>query len=168
VQAAFVDPQEFWSSPLYRRLSTVVAADSFLVELAAHARVGQGPTFAFFGAVHAVLLGGAQHELAGYYPSLSGAWAREADERAGIALIDFAHEHADELREILRTRLVQTNQVQRAVGLRLGLAAIAPQLGTRPVHLLELVHPARKSRSGHLRQWLGRYAPAPYGAHGRR
>jgi hypothetical protein len=134
VQAAFVDPQEFWSSPLYRRLSTVVAADPFLVELAAHARVGHGPTFAFFGAVHALLLGGTQHELARYYSSLAGLVALEPDEQAGIALIDFAHEHADELREILRTRFVQTNQVQRAVGLRLGLAAIAPHLGSRPAH----------------------------------
>ncbi len=138
MQAAFVDPKEFWSSPLYRRLSAVVAADPFLVALAAHARAGQGPTFAFFGAVHALLLGGAQHELGEYYPSLHGPSARTPDERAGVALQGFAHEHADELREILRTRLVQTNHVQRAVGLRLGLATVAPHLGPRPVHLLEV------------------------------
>ena len=87
VHAAFIDPQEFWSSPLCRRLSAVVAADPFLVALAAHARAGQGPTFAFFGAVHAVLLGGAQHELADYYPSLCGPSAQPADERAGVALV---------------------------------------------------------------------------------
>jgi hypothetical protein len=33
---------------------------------------------------------------------------------------------------------VQTNHVQRAVGLRLGLAAVAPLLDSRPVHLLEV------------------------------
>lgn len=137
VHAAFVDPREFSSSPLYRRLSAVVAADPFLVALAAHTRAGQGPTFAFFGAVHAVLLGGAQHELADYYPSLCGPSARPPDERVGVALIAFAHEHVDELREILRTRLVQTNHVQRAVGLRLGLAAVAPRLRS-PAHLLEV------------------------------
>ena len=137
VHVAFIDPQEFWSSPLYRRLSAVVAADPFLVALAAHARAGQGPTFAFFGAVHAVLLGGTQHELADYHPSLRGPSARPADERAGVALVAFAHEHADELREILRTRLVQTNHVQRAVGLRLGLATVATELGS-PAHLLEV------------------------------
>ena len=138
VRAAFVAPREFWSSPLYRRLSAVVAADPFLVGLAAHARAGQGPTFAFFGAVHSVLLGGAQHELADYYPSLRGDSARPPDDGADRALVAFAHEHADELRDILRTRLVQTNHVQRAVGLRLGLAAVAPHVGARPVHLLEV------------------------------
>lgn len=136
--AAFVDPREFWSSPLYRRLSAVVAADPSLVALAAHARAGQGPTFAFFGAVHAVLLGGAQHELAEYYPSVLDQSARPVDDRAGDALISFAHEHASQLREILQTRLVQTNHVQRAVGLRLGLAAVASSLGSRRAHLLEV------------------------------
>ena len=138
VRAAFVDPQEFWSSPLYRHLCAVVAGDSFLVGLAAHARAGQGPTFAFFGAVHWVLLGGVQHELAEYYPSVHGLSARPVDDRAGEALISFAHEHADELTTILETRLVQTNHVQRAVGLRLGLAGIAADVGPRPAHLLEV------------------------------
>jgi len=72
VRVAFVDPEEFWSSPLYRRLSAVVAGDRFLVALAAHARAGQGPTFVFFGAVQALLLSGRPHELAEYYPSLRG------------------------------------------------------------------------------------------------
>ena len=138
MRAAFVDPQEFWSSPLYRHLCAVVAGDSFLVGVAAHVRAGQGPTFAFFGAVHWVLLGGAQHELAEYYPSVRGLSARPVDDGAGEALISFAHEHADELQDILATRLVQTNHVQRAVGLRLGLAAIAADVGPRPAHLLEV------------------------------
>jgi len=138
VRAAFVDPQEFWSSPLYRHLSAVVAGDSFLVGLAAHARAGQGPTFAFFGAVHSLLLGGAPHELGEYYPSVRGMSARPVDNCAGGALISFAHQHADELQQILHTRLVQTNHVQRAVGLRLGLFAIATAVGSRPAHLLEV------------------------------
>lgn len=138
MRSAFTDPEEFWSSPLYRRLSAVVAADPFLVALAAQARAGQGPTFAFFGAVHALLLGGARHHLADYYPSQRGDSSRPPDDGAGVALGEFAHEHAVEIREILRTRLVQTNHVQRAVGLRLGLAAVAPRLDARPVHLLEV------------------------------
>jgi len=50
VRAAFTDPNEFWSSRLYRHLSGVVAGDRYLVGLAAHTRDGQVPTFAFFGA----------------------------------------------------------------------------------------------------------------------
>lgn len=138
MRAAFTEPEEFWSSPLYRMLSAVVAGDPFLVGLAAHARPGQGPTFAFFAAVHSVLLAGADHPLAEYYPSVRGAPARPADGGTGPALIDFGHTNAEELRHLLRTRLVQTNHVQRAIGLRLGLWAVARRTGTDPVHLLEV------------------------------
>lgn len=137
VRSAFIDPVEFWTSPLYRHLCDVVAEDPALVALAAHARAGQQPTFAFFGAIHALLLGGVEHELGDYYVSLRGEHAR-APEGAGPALQSFADEYADEIRQILRTRLVQTNHVQRAIGLRLGLAAIADRIGNAPVHLLEV------------------------------
>ena len=138
VRAAFTDPEEFWSSPLYRRLSAVVAADPFLISQAADVRAGQGPTFAYFGVVHSLLLGAAQHRLGDYYPSLHGDSARPPDDLAGTALLEFAHEHDVEIRELLRIRLVQTNHVQRATGLRLGLSAIAPHLAGSPAHLLEI------------------------------
>jgi hypothetical protein len=138
VRAAFTEPREFWSSPLYRNLSSVVAGDGRLVGLAAHARAGQWPTFAFFGAIHALLLGGVRHPLADYYPSLRGAGARAPDDAAGAALRDFAGEHESVLRGILEARLVQTNHFQRSMGLRLGLAAVAERTGQAPVHLLEV------------------------------
>ena len=119
VRAAFIDPEGFWSSPLYRRLSSVVAANPFLVEVAANARAGQGPTFAFFGAVHALLLSGTDHDVADYYPSVRGESARPPDEDAGAALTAFVHEHAERIGRLLQSRLVRTNHVQRAVGLRL-------------------------------------------------
>ena len=138
VRAAFIDPEEFWSSPLYRRLSSVVAANPFLVEVAANSRAGQGPTFAFFGAVHALLLSGTDHDLADYYPSVRGESARPPDEDAGAALTAFVHEHAERIGRLLQSRLVQTNHVQRAVGLRLGLAVVAAQTAGAPVDLLEI------------------------------
>ena len=136
VRAAFVEPDEFWSSPLYRRLCAVVAADPFLVGLAAHARDGQVPTFCFFGAVHFLLLGGVDDPLADFYASLRDD-PRPPDD-AGPALTSFAHRYEADLTEIITHRLVQTNQVRRAVGLRLGLAAIAGSVGDRPAHLLEI------------------------------
>jgi len=137
VRSAFAAPQEFWSSPLYRQLSAVVTEEPFLLQLAAHTRAGQVPTFAFFGAVHSLLLAGVEHPLADYYPSLRGDQALEPGS-AGPELIAFAREHADQIREVLRTRLVQTNHVQRAVGLRLGLAAITKSIAGAPIHLLEV------------------------------
>jgi hypothetical protein len=137
VRAAFTEPEEFWSSPLYRELSGVVAGDPYLVSLAAYTRDGQVPTFAFFAAVHALLLAGAEHPLADYYASLRGDTALPPD-GAGDHLLAFAHEHEAAIIGIVSTRLVQTNHVRRAVGLRLGLAAITPSLGDRPAHLLEV------------------------------
>ncbi|HEY7050734.1 MAG TPA: DUF2332 domain-containing protein [Mycobacterium sp.] len=137
VRAAFVAPKEFWSSPLYRHLSSVVAGDPFLVDVAASARSGQHPTFAFFGAIHALLLSGVEHELADYYPSVRGA-AALSPESAGAALRAFVDTYQEPIRHTLKTRLVQTNHVQRALGLRLSLAAIRSRVGSAPVHVLEV------------------------------
>jgi hypothetical protein len=137
VRAAFANPNEFWSSPLYQHLAQIVAADPSLVALAAQARDGQRATIVFFGAVHAVLLAGAEHALADYYPSVRGPSAG-APEDAGPHFVAFVHEHTDEISGLVRNRLVQTNHVQRAVGLRLGLAAVSEHGGSTPVHLLEI------------------------------
>ncbi len=115
-----------------------VAADDFLVRTAAHARPGQVPTFAFFAAVHAALLAGAEHQLAQYYPSVRGAQARPPDEQLAATLADFTRTHLDAIVATLQTRLVQTNHVQRAVALRLGLATIRARTGGAAVHLLEI------------------------------
>lgn len=133
---AFANAREFTTSPLYRSLSPVVAADDDLLRLAGQGRAGQYPTFLFFGAVHHVLLGGAPHELASYYPSIAGDQARPGAE-AGPALVSFCSAYRSQLTHLIRTRLVQTSHVQRALGLRLGLSAVARSV-TRPVHLVEV------------------------------
>jgi hypothetical protein len=136
VRAAFADPSELDTSPLYTELSRAVAADDGLVRLASLGRPGQYPTFLFFGAVHALLLAGADHPLARYYPSVAGAAARPPA-GAGPALASFCREFRAELAAIISTRLVQTNVVQRAAGLRLGLAVIASRV-RGPAHLVEV------------------------------
>ena len=135
VRAAFEDPKDFTTSPLYRCLSRTVAATGQLLDLACQGRPGQYPTFLFFGAVHLLLLAGTDHPLARFYPSIAGERALPR-EGAGPALVSFGREHAVELGRTIRTRLVQTNQVQRAVGLRLGLSVIAGEV-PGPVHVIE-------------------------------
>ena len=135
VRAAFEDPMEFTTSPLYRCLARTVAATDQLLDLACQRRPGQYPTFLFFGAVHLLLLAGADHPLARFYPSIAGERALPP-EGAGPALVSFGREHAARLAETIRTRLVQTNQVQRAIGLRLGLSVIAGEV-SGPVHVIE-------------------------------
>ncbi len=136
VRAAFSSPAEFTTSPLYRSLSRTVAGSDRLLDLACLGRPGQYPTFLFFGAVQYLLLAGADHRLARYYPSIAGEQALPARD-AGPALLDFCREFEAALAAIVSTRLVQTNQVQRSLGLRLGLSVIAAEV-TAPVHVIEV------------------------------
>ncbi len=136
VRQAFDHPREFTSSPLYRALSHTVVDNERLLDLASRGTAGQYPTFLFFGAIHLVLLAGADHPLARFYPSVVGAGAAPADD-AGPALVSFCETYEAELTEVISTRLVQTNHVQRALGLRIGLAAIAREIRA-PLHLIEV------------------------------
>jgi hypothetical protein len=137
VRAAFADPTEFTTSPLYRQLSRTVATTEQLLSLACLGRPGQYPTFLFFGAVHRLLLAGADHPLAAFFPSVAGDAARPPDADAGRALVSFCARFAAELARTISTRLVQTNHVQRSLGLRLGLSVIAGEL-PGAAHLIEV------------------------------
>jgi hypothetical protein len=136
VAQRFAYTPEFASSPLYQSLAQTVARTPALLRLAARGRPGQYPTFLFFAAVHALLLAGADHRLARFYPSIVGDSAHPPDE-AGPALIDFCAAFEPALATLIQTRLVQTNVVKRALALRLGLAAVG-HLVTAPVHLVEV------------------------------
>lgn len=126
----------FVSSPLYRSLCRTVAGDQPVLDLLVQRRPGQQPSFLLFGAIHYLLLSGAAHPLGGYYPSLHGAAAADPS-GAGPALLDFCRAYRDELAELIRTRLVQTNVVKRSAGLRIALWAVG-QRCARPVHLVEV------------------------------
>jgi hypothetical protein len=126
----------FVTSPLYQSLCRTVAQDRAVLELLVQRRPGQQPSYLFFGAVHYLLLGGVQHPLGAYYPSLSGAAAADPGD-AGPALLDFCRVYRDELAELIGTRLVQTNVVRRAAGLRVALWAVRRRCA-RPVHLIEV------------------------------
>ncbi|MBQ1050888.1 DUF2332 domain-containing protein [Micromonospora sp. C51] len=124
VAETFRTARGFGSSPLYSRQLAVVAEDRSLLELAARTRPGQQPTFALFGAVHYLLLAGARDPLAEYYPSVAGAAARPVDGGTGPAFARFCAAYSHRITSLLGTRLVQTNHVQRALVLRLGLALL--------------------------------------------
>lgn len=136
LRGAFEDPAPFTTSPLYRSLSQTVADHDLLLDLASRGRPGQYPTFLFFGAVHHLLLGGAEHRLACFYPSIAGGAALPPAD-AGPALVSFCQEFEAELAATISSRLVQTSQVQRSLGLRLGLSMIACDV-PGPVHLIEV------------------------------
>lgn len=135
--ARFADTgREFAGSPLYQRIGPAVAGDRALLELAALGRAGQQPTNLLFASVHYLLLGGAEHELAEWYPSRVGDRARPAGSVAPV-FADFCRRYRDELAELIRHRLVQTNVLKRSAALRLGLAEVGRRVDG-PVTLLEI------------------------------
>lgn len=135
--AQFIGPaaEDFPTSPLYRALRPVVAAQPRMLGILAGRQPGQQAPYLFFAAVHHILLGGADHPLRAYFPSLVGDAARSPD-TAGPALIEFCRRYEAELAEIVSTRLVQTNVVRRVIGLRHALALVAETYPT--VHLVEV------------------------------
>jgi hypothetical protein len=127
-------PVEFHTSPLYAALSPLVVDDGAMLAHVAARRPGVHPTVLFFGAVHDVVLRHPDDELAAFFPSVVGDAARPPEEAAG-AFRAFCTAHEAELGELVRTRMVQTNVVRRAVALRHGLSRL-PDHG--PVHLVEV------------------------------
>lgn len=126
-------PAIFTTSPLYRSICGTVARDRPTLELLLHRRTGQQPSYLLFGAVHYLMLDGAEHPLREFYPSLVDDAADP--EGAGPVFVDFCRAHRAAMEGLIRTRLVQTNVVKRALGLMVALRAIG---GDRPVHLIEI------------------------------
>jgi hypothetical protein len=126
----------FHDSPLYQALSRAVSEDDALLQLAAQARAGQQPTNLLMGATHLVVLSEPDHRFARFFPTVAGRDAEPPD-RAGAEFPAFCADHREALTELLRTRLVQTNEPARATALRLALYEVGRRIDG-PAHLLEI------------------------------
>jgi len=122
-------------SPLYAALSPRIAEDPAVLSLAAARPRRQLPVNLLFGAVHDLLLAGAEHPLAAFYPSVGG--DREPDDAYPV-FADFCRRFEKAIVEIVSARRVQTNEVGRC-GLLLPAFSLAfERLGLRPLHLIEV------------------------------
>ena len=108
---AFAEKECKGSSLLYEHLSIKIAADDDLLEVCSHAREGQPIPNLFFGAVHYLLLKGTEHPLKEYFPSIVG--NTKSYKGSFEFLKDFCFKYRQEMESILKTRLVQTNEVRR-------------------------------------------------------
>lgn len=122
-------------SPLYGVLGHTVAESPELLALANEALPGQPPPNIIFGAVHALLASNLGHPLARYYATLGG--ALPAAPEAGELFRDFCRTHRDELLPVIRTRLVQTNEVRRSSLLMPAFAAVSNE-AAKPLALFEI------------------------------
>jgi hypothetical protein len=126
----------FYSSPLYQVLARVVAGDDRLLKLAALHRDGQQPTNMLMAATHMVVLGDPALPFARFFASVAGDDA-EPPQGAAAEFPAFCADHHERLAELMRTRLVQTNEPARAGAVRLALHEVA-QRTSGPVTFLEI------------------------------
>jgi hypothetical protein len=122
-------------SPLYTTLTRQVAEDRWLLELASAAQRKQPANNMLFAAVQFLLLGGVEHELRAYYPSVGG--GRASDDVFPVFL-DFCRTFDTEIVELIRTRRVQTNEVGRCGLLLPALALVWDHFDHHPLYLIDV------------------------------
>src|SRR5215211_8386613 len=131
------------SSPLYEELCLRIAADhdSEVLRLAAWAPPGQPAPVLLLAAVHFLLLEGEQHQLAAFYPSIFTQTQPSRSLAKGEPYFffkDFCRQFQETIREIITTRTVQTNEVQRCACLVPAFGVIASEVPDAPLALIEI------------------------------
>jgi hypothetical protein len=122
-------------APLFEHAAARVAEDQELLAIAASVNTGQ-PAYLFFGALHYLLLGGIEHQLGRYYPSLTE--SPLPAQEAYPAVRDFALQHADDIREIVTTHHNQVNEVGRTAALLPAFSEAARRGGRQPLAIVEV------------------------------
>ncbi|MGV2941265.1 DUF2332 domain-containing protein [Mesobacillus sp. LC4] len=123
------------SSPLYEFLSLKIAEDNTMLDLAGKAREGQPVPNLYFGAVHYLLMRGYNHPLAGFYPSLTE--KPIPAEEAFPFFVDFCRTYSVEIIELIKSKIVQTNEVRRCSYLYPIFSRIS-HLTQKPLALIEI------------------------------
>lgn len=123
------------SSELYKSLSLAIAEDKELLDLAANSRDGQPIPNLFLGAVHYLLLKGYDHGLKEFYPSIVA--NPRMPNNSFLAFKDFCQRYLEEIKDILKSRLVQTNEVRRCSYLYPTFKHIF-ELTKKPLALIEI------------------------------
>ena len=122
-------------SPLYAVLAEAIDGDDGLKALTEGSREGQPQANLLLAAVHFLLLRGARHLLREYYPTLGGT-------RTGAEVFplfrDFALGHGEAVRQLVETRVTNTNEVGRSAVLRAGFGALAEERRSQLLYLIEV------------------------------
>ncbi len=111
-------------APLYSRISRALADWPVLDDLLADAPDPARVPVNLLAAVHYLLLADPSHPLARFYPNLAGGAVDSGDPVPEF--LAFCADHATELRELVATRLPQTNEIGRAPVLVAGFGQLPP------------------------------------------
>ena len=142
------------SLPMYGRISSAVADDPEVCDLVLAAPREQRQPVLLFAVVHYLLLSGAEHPLARWYPTVGGRTDIGDDPYGDFR--DFVLGRRAEVVELLATRSTQTNEIGRCAVLRPAWEVVAAEVQA-PLGLLELGSSAGLNLL--VDQWAYRYAP---------
>lgn len=97
-------------APLYFLLCNHISLDEELLKIAAKVRIGQPIPNLFLSAVHYLLIKSPEENLAQFYPTITGI---SSDEIPFDLFKSFVLENETKILEIIQTRIVQTNVINR-------------------------------------------------------
>ena len=135
VFARFAEEAYRGGCPLYTALAEGVSDDTHVLEIASSARRPPIPNL-LFSVVHFLLLRGVAHALSSFYASLTPDPSPAGDAYPHFG--GFCMDHESDLRGLLSTRLVQTNEVARCSYLRPAFAFIANERQGLPLSLVDV------------------------------
>lgn len=121
--------------PMYARLCEIIAEDPGLAGLLLEAPMGQRLPVLVLAAIHDTVLAEPDAPLHDWFPSVTGTAAPDLDPTT--ALHGTVERYRDRIVELVRTRQVQTNEVNRSVAWRM-FAATAAHTDDRPIALVEI------------------------------
>ncbi|MEW9677868.1 DUF2332 domain-containing protein [Lentibacillus sp. L22] len=123
------------SSELYEHLSLKISEDDEMLEVCSNAKRGQPVPNLFLGAVHYLLLKGTDHELKQFYGSIVESTKDAKD--CFPYFKDFCQKNKGEIISILKSKLVQTNEVRRCSYLYPSFCFIYEKV-KKPLALIEI------------------------------
>lgn len=123
-------------SVLYSKLAAGIGQDEELKALAARARTGQPHANLILGAVHFLLLRGADDPLKRFYPSAGGTASAQGEDPFPH-FRDFVRKHIGQIAPLIETRVTNTNEIGRSALLHPGFRTIAAQANA-PLSLIEV------------------------------
>ena len=124
------------ASPLYAHLSQYISTDTDILVLVRDADRATQVSNLLFGAVHYLLLRGEAHPLRTFYASLTT--HPDTPRHAAPAFRDFCLHHAQAIYDLVTTRRVQTNEVQRCTGLAPAFLHVYQSTYETPLALVEI------------------------------
>jgi hypothetical protein len=137
-------PRDYWTffsedagrtgSPLYSRLAAGIGGDDALKALAARARKGQPQPNLILGAVHYLLLRGADHPLKRFYATVGG--GPQGDDPFPV-FRDFVAANRAEIGRLIESRVTNTNEIGRSALLHPAFRILADETKA-PLHLIEI------------------------------